>query len=312
MLAGADAESASHRTATGRDDAVRGAGRAAGRCAGLRRRPGIRRAHRRRPSATVGLDRVVGQPVAAAQAREPAASPMSRPRPPDSSRAHREPITCSPDDAEPTPEQPVGTAGFEHRRRSSARGCAVSGRPRQAAKAEPPAVAPAAPDTGGSGRSRRRSTTSGRRGPGAVDRAARRRRDLPADAVGMAGRPARAGATAPTWIGSRCGTTAGQRPPRSRACPSQAHTEQGLPVREPGARLVPGAADSAEERNCAPPCRRDDGVASNGGFDSGRRPSHEAPVRDPDAVRASHQQPFRWRARRTIACPRHDQGTDHE
>ena len=37
--------------------------------------------------------------------------------------------------------------------------------------------------------------------------------------------------------------------------PVQAHTEQGLPVREPGARLLPGAAESEQNgmRTTAPP-----------------------------------------------------------
>jgi len=38
--------------------------------------------------------------------------------------------------------------------------------------------------------------------------------------------------------------------------PVQAHTDQGLPVREPGARLVPGGADGEQNGNCAPPRQR--------------------------------------------------------
>jgi signal transduction histidine kinase len=52
--------------------------------------------------------------------------------------------------------------------------------------------------------------------------------------------------------------------------PVAAHTEQGLPVRDPGARLVPGAAVA----DPAPQAGR-------------REPQHSAPERDPDAVRAS-------------------------
>ncbi|BBY57411.1 sensor histidine kinase [Mycolicibacterium sarraceniae] len=51
--------------------------------------------------------------------------------------------------------------------------------------------------------------------------------------------------------------------------PVQAHTEHGLPVRDPGARLVPGAAEVVE----APP-------------------GPELPRRDPDAVRASFSSHF--------------------
>jgi signal transduction histidine kinase len=102
--------------------------------------------------------------------------------------------------------------------------------------------------------------------------------------------------------------------------PVQAHTDQGLPVREPGARLVPGSATAeppvalvnrvggvahhrAEETN---------GVASKGGFHSGRKPAHEAPARDPDAIRASISSHFGGvRAGRSHARER-DQGPDHE
>ncbi len=80
--------------------------------------------------------------------------------------------------------------------------------------------------------------------------------------------------------------------------PVATHTDQGLPVREPGARLVPGAA--TPEYN---------GVASNGGLQSGR---HEAPARDPDAIRASISSHFGGvRAGRSHARET-DQGPDHE
>jgi hypothetical protein len=60
--------------------------------------------------------------------------------------------------------------------------------------------------------------------------------------------------------------------------PVQAHTEHGLPVRDPGARLVPGAAEPV-------------GLAANG-------------TRDPDAVRASFSSHFRGvRAARSNAQP---------
>jgi hypothetical protein len=70
------------------------------------------------------------------------------------------------------------------------------------------------------------------------------------------------------------------------------HTEEGLPVREPGARLVPGAVDSAAEnggghRGNGGAHRSDGGgdeVASAAEFGTG---GGQIPPRDPDAVRAS-------------------------
>jgi hypothetical protein len=62
--------------------------------------------------------------------------------------------------------------------------------------------------------------------------------------------------------------------------PVESHTEHGLPVRTPGARLVPGAASPDEDDPDSP-------AASNGGIHPGRQPQHAAAVRDPDAVRAS-------------------------
>jgi hypothetical protein len=73
------------------------------------------------------------------------------------------------------------------------------------------------------------------------------------------------------------------------------HTEEGLPVREPGARLVPGAVDSAvpdapsnggHHFNGGAHRSDDDAdeVASAAGFGTGGGP---IPPRDPDAVRAS-------------------------
>src|SRR5271168_2272950 len=94
--------------------------------------------------------------------------------------------------------------------------------------------------------------------------------------------------------------------------PVQAHTDQGLPVREPGARLVPGAAESEQNGNAHHRATEDNGIASNGGFQSGRTPAHEAPVRDPDAVRASISSHFGGvRAGRSHARDT-DLGTDHE
>jgi signal transduction histidine kinase len=96
--------------------------------------------------------------------------------------------------------------------------------------------------------------------------------------------------------------------------PIQAHTDQGLPVREPGARLVPGGATPeppGERLNGAAHRRadQDNGVASNGGFRSGR---HQAPSRDPEAIRASISSHFGGvRAGRSHARET-NQGPDHE
>ena len=92
--------------------------------------------------------------------------------------------------------------------------------------------------------------------------------------------------------------------------PVQTHTDHGLPVREPGARLVPGGAEQngiAHHR-----ASEDNGLASNGGFQSGRQPAHEAPARDPEAIRASISSHFGGvRAGRSHARDT-DQGPDHE
>jgi Histidine kinase-, DNA gyrase B-, and HSP90-like ATPase len=77
--------------------------------------------------------------------------------------------------------------------------------------------------------------------------------------------------------------------------PVHEHTEEGLPLRKPGARLVPGAVDAAgtdapsnggHHRNGG--AHRsdytDDEVASAAEFDTG---GQAIPLRDPDAVRAS-------------------------
>ncbi|AQT81343.1 ATP-binding protein [Mycolicibacterium litorale] len=71
----------------------------------------------------------------------------------------------------------------------------------------------------------------------------------------------------------------------------QAHTEHGLPVREPGARLVPGAADPAQPA-----------------------PAAELPRRDPNAVRASFSSHFGGvrAARSTSQAGSPENGRDHE
>jgi signal transduction histidine kinase len=101
--------------------------------------------------------------------------------------------------------------------------------------------------------------------------------------------------------------------------PVTEHTEEGLPVREPGARLVPGAVDSAAADGASNGVhhfnggahRSDDGddqVASAAEFDSG---GHPIPPRDPDAVRASISNHFGGvHAGRSHA--RETRGTDKE
>ena len=93
--------------------------------------------------------------------------------------------------------------------------------------------------------------------------------------------------------------------------PVQAHTDHGLPVREPGARLVPGAATDSRNGSDTGDADDENAVASSGGFrhvdDAGER---EARDRDPDAIRASISNHFGGvRAARTHA---HDttQGLD--
>lgn len=88
--------------------------------------------------------------------------------------------------------------------------------------------------------------------------------------------------------------------------PVESHTERGLPVRDPGARLIPGGTANAAAS----------GVASNGGIHPGSGGTEaaepEAPERDPDAIRASISNHFggvragRSHARNTT------QGLDHE
>jgi signal transduction histidine kinase len=91
--------------------------------------------------------------------------------------------------------------------------------------------------------------------------------------------------------------------------PVQTHTEHGLPVRDPGARLVPGGAD--QNGNAHHRAGGDDnGTPSSGG--SGRRPAHQAPARDPEAVRTSIGSHFGGvRAGRAHARD-NDLGTDPE
>jgi signal transduction histidine kinase len=89
--------------------------------------------------------------------------------------------------------------------------------------------------------------------------------------------------------------------------PVESRTDHGLPVRTPGARLVPGAADGALDQE-----DEDPRVASNSAFHPGRQPQHAAAVRDPDAVRASISSHFGGvRAGRSHARET-DQGPDQQ
>ncbi|AGB21586.1 signal transduction histidine kinase [Mycobacterium sp. JS623] len=98
--------------------------------------------------------------------------------------------------------------------------------------------------------------------------------------------------------------------------PVAEHTEEGLPVREPGARLVPGAVEAASPSNGTRHAnggahrsdRGDDEVASAAEFGTGGGP---IPPRDPDAVRASISNHFGGvRAGRSHA--QETRGTDNE
>ena len=94
--------------------------------------------------------------------------------------------------------------------------------------------------------------------------------------------------------------------------PVQAHTDQGLPVRDPGARLVPGGAGAENNDSTHHRADDDNGPVSNGGLPSRRKPAHEAPARDPEAIRASISSHFGGvRAGRSHARDT-DQGSDNE
>ncbi len=66
--------------------------------------------------------------------------------------------------------------------------------------------------------------------------------------------------------------------------------EHGLPVRTPGARLVPGAANGTDLPDQDPPA--EEGQGANGGVHSAPEPQHTAAARDPEAVRASFSSHF--------------------
>ncbi|OBB67500.1 sensor histidine kinase [Mycobacterium sp. 852014-50255_SCH5639931] len=66
--------------------------------------------------------------------------------------------------------------------------------------------------------------------------------------------------------------------------------EHGLPVRTPGARLVPGTANGTGLPDQDQP--GEEGQGTNGGTHSDREPQHAAAARDPEAVRASFSNHF--------------------
>jgi signal transduction histidine kinase len=68
--------------------------------------------------------------------------------------------------------------------------------------------------------------------------------------------------------------------------PVAEHTEHGLPIREPGARLVPGAAEDDDGRN-GRHRNGTNGVQDTSRNDTSRNDEEGLPVRDPEAVRAS-------------------------
>lgn len=68
--------------------------------------------------------------------------------------------------------------------------------------------------------------------------------------------------------------------------PVTVHTEAGLPVRDPGARLVPGTAASSKNRDGSDPSDRQDDTPSDTSC------AGDQPRRDPEAVRASMSSHF--------------------
>ncbi|OBH09057.1 sensor histidine kinase [Mycobacterium sp. E1747] len=81
--------------------------------------------------------------------------------------------------------------------------------------------------------------------------------------------------------------------------------EHGLPVRTPGARLVPGTANGTATPD------EDEGREPNGGLHSHREPQHAAAARDPEAVRASFSSHFDG-VRTGRSHARDTQGPDQE
>jgi signal transduction histidine kinase len=92
--------------------------------------------------------------------------------------------------------------------------------------------------------------------------------------------------------------------------PVESHTTgHGLPVRKPGARLVPGTANGTAVSEEDQP--GEDEQAPNGGSASGREPQHAATVRDPEAVRVSFSSHFGG-VRTGRSHARDNEGSDQE
>jgi hypothetical protein len=72
--------------------------------------------------------------------------------------------------------------------------------------------------------------------------------------------------------------------------PVEAKTGHGLPVREPGARLVPGAANGTGTPEEDRPDDDEGSLVGSNGL--GRHSQHSAAGRDPEAVRASFSSHF--------------------
>jgi len=74
--------------------------------------------------------------------------------------------------------------------------------------------------------------------------------------------------------------------------PVESQTEHGLPVRTPGARLVPGAAGGTGGTDEDQPDEGRESLVGSGGVAGRREPQHAAAARDPEAVRASFSSHF--------------------
>ena len=280
------------------------AARTAGRRAGLRRRPRVHFAHRHHRAQRLRVDRVFGQPVAAAPARKQRHHRRpGRPAGAGSIASHRPSRTRSPSNRL---RNSLRRSRFRTPRRSSARGCGSTGR------------TGSVPKPNRSRRNRRLQADLPEVDDVWTAEAAAPATQAPEDDLIYQRMLSewlvdpRELAHSPDLDWQSVWDRGWSAAAEVESVPVQAHTDQGLPVREPGARLVPGAADSEQNGNAHHRATEDNGIASNGGFQSGRTPAHEAPVRDPDAVRASISSHFGGvRAGRSHARDT-DLGTDHE
>jgi signal transduction histidine kinase len=92
--------------------------------------------------------------------------------------------------------------------------------------------------------------------------------------------------------------------------PVAARTDQGLPVREPGARLVPGGAMPEQNGNARHRAGQQEKVASNGGSRPGS--AEQALTRDPEAIRASISSHFGGVRAGRAHAKETDQGHDQQ